>query len=208
MRLAFFLLVLANLIFFSWDSGYFGGQAEGREPQRLQDQLHPEKMKVAVAEQALPAVPPQLACRMIDKLAPADAEQLQKGLQEAGGDLVATLAGGDDAPSFWVAIPALPNKAAADKKAGELKLLGVTDFHVMQSDGSFAISLGLFRSESGASEFLLGLNKKGVKSARIETRAKPPVPVRLEVRGPAELLAKRLPELLAGIAGAAAVDCP
>lgn len=205
MRAVFFLLVLANLVLFVWAQGYLGGQQEGREPQRLKDQIEPEKMKVT-ALAAAPAAPQ--ACRRVEGLAAKDAEQVQQALQGSG--LAASIqAGAEEAPSFWVNISALPNKAVADKKASELKLFGVTDFHVMQVEGgSFVISLGLFKTEDGASEFLQGLNRKGVKSARIETKARPPAQVRIEVRGAADLLAKRLPELLAGTIGATAGDCP
>ncbi len=204
MRTAFFLLVLANLVFFVWAQDYFGGQDEGREPQRLNDQIHPDKLKVEVP--APPPAPPPQACRRIDGLAAKDAERLRAAIQEAG--LAATLQPGEEIASFWVNIPDLPNKAVADKKTSELKLFGVVDFHVMQSEGgSFVVSLGVFRNESGANELLQELVKKGVKSARIETK-KAPAPARVEVRGAADLVSQRMPEWLAGAAGATVADCP
>ncbi|WIM05154.1 MAG: hypothetical protein OHM77_10665 [Candidatus Nitricoxidivorans perseverans] len=45
-RTVFLLLVLANLVFFAWDQGYFGGQDEGREPARLSGQFQPERLRV------------------------------------------------------------------------------------------------------------------------------------------------------------------
>ena len=208
MRIAFFLLVLANLLFFVWAQGYLGGPDEGREPQRLADQLHAGKMKVTVVEKKV-AVPPPQACRLIDGLAAADAEHLQKALGGNGGELVANVRLGEETPAWWVNINSLANKALADKKAGELKLLGVTDFHVMQTEGgSFAISLGIFDNEATATEFLQSLAKKGVKSARIDARPRPPTSVRVEVRGPAEAIGRRLPGLLAGLPAARAAECP
>jgi len=206
MRLVFFLLVLANLVFFVWAQGYLGGQDEGREPQRLAEQLHPEKMKVTVPEKA--AAPPPAACRVVDGLAAAEAEQLQKALSGNGGELVASLRPGEETPAWWVSINSLATKALADKKAGELKLLGVTDFHVIQTEGgSFALSLGVFDSEAAAVEFLQSLGKKGVKSARVDARPRPPV-ARVELRGPAAAIDKRLPALLAALPAARVADCP
>ena len=49
-RLAFLLLVLANLAFFVWAAGYLGGTDEGREPDRLRNQINPDKLRIAVAE--------------------------------------------------------------------------------------------------------------------------------------------------------------
>lgn len=205
MRVAFFLLVLANLVFFAWAQGYFGGQDPGREPQRLAEQLHADKMKVTVAEK--PAAPPPPACRSVDGLTAAEAEQLQKALGGNGGELVASLRPGAETPAWWVSINSLATQALADKKAGELKLLGVTDFHVIQTEGgSFALSLGVFDHEAAAEEFLQSLARKGVKSARIEARPRPPL-ARVEVRGAAAALDKRLPGLLAALPAARVADC-
>ena len=198
MRSAFFLLVLANLVFFVWAQGYLGGQETGREPQRLAEQLHPEKLKLS---------PPPLpqGCKRIEGLAAKDMERLQPLIQEGG--LATSVQTTEEAPSYWVNIPGLPGKDAAERKTAELKVRGVADFHVMQAEGgTFVVSLGIFRSESGANDFLLGLNKKGVKSARVDKR-KGASATRLEVRGAADILTKHLPEWLAGAAGATATDC-
>lgn len=199
MRGVFFALVLANLVFFAWAQGYFGADDAGREPQQLAEQLNPGKMTVTVREK--PAAVAAAACRIVSGMTARDAEQLQKTLGE--GVALRSF----DETNWWVSINALPNKAAADKKAAELKLLGVTDFHVLQGDGgSFAVSLGVFDSEAAATEFLQALGRKGVKSARVESKAK--APTRFELRGPGDLLAKRLPELIANTVGASVVDCP
>jgi hypothetical protein len=225
----FFLLLLANVLAFAWSAGYLGGQEEGREPQRLQNQLHPEQMTVTVVAApaaAAPASNPPAAvpvsaaavpapaataaakssplCRRLDGVAPKDGGMIQQSLQKAG--FVVTMLPMDER-SYWVNIPALPNKAAADKKTSELKALGVIDFHVMQGEGgSFVISLGVFSDEAAATQLLQGLAKKGVKSARLDTRTKPSAALRLELRGPSELFA-RLPQLLTAVPGATPIDC-
>ena len=45
-RLFFFLLVFANLLFFAWAQGYFGRTDENREPQRLAQQLQADKLRI------------------------------------------------------------------------------------------------------------------------------------------------------------------
>ena len=198
MRGVFFALVFVNLVFFAWAQGYFGEADAGREPQRLADQLNPGKMTVTVREK--PAVAAE-GCRIVSGVAARDAEQLQKTLGE--GVALRPL----DETNWWVSINALPNKAAADKKAAELKLLGITDFHVLQGEGgSFAVSLGVLDSEAAANDMLQALGRKGVKSARVEPKAK--VPTRFELRGPAPLVEKRLDEAVAGLAGASVANCP
>jgi hypothetical protein len=234
MRVVFFLLLLANVLVFVWSAGYLGGQEEGREPQRLQNQLHPEQIIVTVvaapaaaaptsslpaaltvsaapasaiaptATAAAPAAKSSPVCRRIEGVAPKDGGMIQQSLQKAGF-VVAMLP--MDERSYWVNIPALPNKAAADKKAAELKALGVIDFHVMQGEGaSFVISLGVSNDEAAAAQLLQGLTKKGVKSARLDTRVKPSAALRLELRGPGELFT-RLPQLLSAVPGASPADC-
>ncbi|MGO4478980.1 SPOR domain-containing protein [Massilia sp. 2TAF26] len=82
-----------------------------------------------------------------------------------------------DVTSYLVNIPPQGSKEAAERKAGELRGLGVTNFFIMQGDSpmKWAISLGVFKTESGAQALLAQLNKQGVHSARITPRG-PSVP--------------------------------
>jgi hypothetical protein len=86
---------------------------------------------------------------------------------------------------WWVFIPPLAGKADADKKAGELKLLEISDFFVVQDGPSrFAISLGVFSSEKGAQDRLADLKAKGVRSARVGPRPGKDSTVRIQAQGP------------------------
>ena len=73
----------------------------------------------------------------------------------------------DNDPGYWVYIPPLKTQAEADKKAGELKARGITDFYVLQDAGpwQFAISLGVFKTEEAATTYLEQLRQKSVRSA-------------------------------------------
>jgi hypothetical protein len=74
--------------------------------------------------------------------------------------------------SHIVYIPPQGDKEAADRKVGELRRLGITDFYVMQDNSPmrWGISLGVFRTEESARAHLAALNLKGVRSARIGQR--------------------------------------
>jgi hypothetical protein len=74
--------------------------------------------------------------------------------------------------SYWVNIPPQGGKAGADRRAAELKQLGLDDFFVVNDagDNRFAISLGLFRAEGLAQRQLETLQKKGVKGATVTAR--------------------------------------
>ena len=77
-----------------------------------------------------------------------------------------------DVTSYLVNIPPQGSKEAADRKAAELRGLGVTNFFIMSGDSpmKYAISLGVFKTESGAQTLLAQLTKQGVHSARITPR--------------------------------------
>lgn len=89
--------------------------------------------------------------------------------------------------NWWVYIPSLPGKAEAEKKAGELRDLGVSDFFIVPDGQSrHAISLGIFSSEKGSSDRLAELKAKGVRSAVAGPRPSKDTVVSLQVRGPAD----------------------
>jgi hypothetical protein len=73
----------------------------------------------------------------------------------------------DDA-RYIVFIPSQGSKEGADRKAGELRKRGVTDFYIMQ-DGNlrWGISLGIFKTEDAANAHLFSLNQQGVRTARV-----------------------------------------
>ncbi|CAG0982243.1 hypothetical protein RHDC4_01965 [Rhodocyclaceae bacterium] len=204
-RALFFLLVLVNLVLFAWGQGYFGTRSEGREPLRLQEQLNPEKLKIGQGA-ATPQPPARQACLRVEGLAQAEAEGLQKALQEGGGGVAAIVTAAEES-SYRVSIGPLPNKAMADKKAGELKQLGIADFQVASGEaGAFSIHLGTSSSEAGANDLLQKLGKKGVRSAHVDALAGAPATASLEARGAEDVLHKRLAALL-GTSAATVVDC-
>ncbi len=203
------LLVLANLLFFAWGQGYFGDTEEGREPQRLVKQLLPEKLHVAGAL-ATSAAPPVEGCRLVGGLSLDEAQRLRTQLAEKEPKLHLAVKSVEEESGYRVVVPALPDRQAAEKKMLELKRLGFADVSLVQDDGpgKFAVSLGLFKSAPAANEYLQGLARRGVRSAKVQARGKSVAAVQLVVRGPSDLLATRLPELLAGFPAAGVADCP
>lgn len=125
----------------------------------------PEKPAVAAANEKL--------CLRWEHLAQADANQLVTRLgDKVRGVRVVKKAEPGEGNGWWVYIPPLAGKDEADKKAGELRQLGVTDYFIVQEAGPnrHAISLGLFSSEKGGQERLAELKARGVRSARLNIR--------------------------------------
>lgn len=209
-------MLLANLLFFAWTQGYFGAVGAGHEPQRLASQLAPERLHIIGIGQPAPvtgpvtavAGPPPESCRLVGGLSKDEAQRLRTDTKLTGLRLAVKTS--NNSSTYLVLIPSLANRLAADKKLAELKQLGLSGFYVMLEEGAykFAISLGQFDTEAAAVEFLQGLAKRGVKSAKLQVLDKPADQVQLEVRGPADLLDKQLPPLFAGKTSAAISDCP
>lgn len=187
MRGLFFLLLLANIVFFAWAEGVFGARNEGREPTRLQQQLQPERLSLV-----RPAPPSETACRQSKPLPSAVAEQLSDRLRAEG--LTVTSTALSATAGFAVRMPSQPNRAAVERKIAELKQLGITDFQFWPEgpEGPFVISFGWFSTEEAANEHLAALNKRGVKTARIEPRARASDLRLLTVQGEAATLDARL----------------
>jgi hypothetical protein len=204
-RLIFFLLVLANLVFFVWNQGYFGESDEGHEPQRFQQQLNSEKLRIVNTAQPV-ARKEETACRMINGLTLADAETLKAAATAAGVEArVSPLA---EPALHLVVITDLANKAAADKKMAELARLGVEGANAVALEGGrHEILLGRFAAEAAAREFLQGLTRKGIKSARVDARQQPSLKAGVEARGPATVLLQQLPKLIAPYAEATLGEC-
>jgi hypothetical protein len=194
-RAIFLLLLFANLIFFAWTSNFLGVEDTGHEPARVKDQLQADRLAVVAKDAAAPAQ----ACRRIGPVAVLDAERFKIALGAKSG--IKTVI-------YWVVIPPLSDKAAADKKAVELKRMGIGDFLVVNDAGPYrnAISLGTFSNEETAKDLFDRLGKKGVRSARIDTRLRPTEKALLDVRGEAGVVTKGLADVVPATAPVA--DCP
>ena len=205
-RLSFFLLVFANLLVFAWTQGYFGAPDDGREPQRLSQQLHPEKLRIVGDAAALAVRKDDRGCRTIDGLKLAEAEMLGTAIQAAGGE--AKISPIAEPALHLVVIGDLANKAAADRKAAELTRLGFEGHSLVAlEDGRHEFVLGSFPTEAAAREFLQGLAGRGIKSARLEAREQPVLKARVQARAPASTL-QQLPRIIAPFADAAIGECP
>ena len=78
----------------------------------------------------------------------------------------------EHASGYWVYMSPLKNQAEVQKKIGQLKNLGVNDYFVVQEAGEWqrAISLGVFRTERAAENYLANLRKQGVRTAKVGER--------------------------------------
>lgn len=208
MKALVFLLVLANLLLYAFSTGYFG-RPENPDAMRVEQQVKPELMRLVSRGEApaivVPEAPPEAkptpepeperpppapvanVCVRWDKLSVAEAGQLATriGKNFPAFKLVKRNIAGEGA-NWWVFIPPLPGKDEVDKKAGELKQLGIGDYFIVQEAGPnhFAISLGVFSSEKGGKERLAEIKAKGVRSAQLSLRPGKDALLSLDASGP------------------------
>lgn len=210
MRIAFWLLLLANLLLFAWAQGAVGPQQDGREPERLSRQIVPEKLHIVSASVPVESIANQtpITCKRIAGLSADEAKSLTDAVHVRGGWETQTLPQAAS-PMHWVAIVDLPSNALAEKKKTELRLFGITESEIVPgpTPDSLAVSLGLFREPQRAQEFLQSLIAKGVRSAKIIQRELPADKFAVELRAPNDQLAATLPGLAAALPGAATTDC-
>lgn len=111
-------------------------------------------------------------CPVINNISPNDYAAVQESIQGLKLANLPDFIAPTGAGKYWVYIPPRESLAVAQKKAAELKKLGVDDYFVI-NDGSKwqnAISLGLFSQKDGADRHLKSLQEQGVKSAILRQR--------------------------------------
>jgi hypothetical protein len=111
--------------------------------------------------------------------------------------------------SFWVHIPPQKNRQAAEARVEELKAKGVQEFFIVQEEGPnhYAVSLGLYRSETTANDYLARLKKKGVTQAVITARGGE-AKRDLTLRGPADAVDGAIAKLSADLGELRTANCP
>ncbi|MDD3353712.1 SPOR domain-containing protein [Zoogloea sp.] len=232
LRVAVIVLLFLNLLALALWKGWLGGGVPAGEPERLSNQLKPEAIRL-VAEtrapaprvQPEPSVDPSVDAQ--EEAPPEDRSALQSPLacvafvglnQDQSRELAARLARAgsgfelketrlEQPSSWWVHIPSLGSREGAEKKAGELRRLGVNELFIVQEAGpaQFAISLGLYKNEAAAGRHLAALQERGVRSAQVLTRGSSSA--RVEVRGPVDALATLASDLSDKMGGTARQAC-
>ncbi len=217
MRALFLLFVAANLAFFAWTM-YFAMPDAALDPRPLAQQIEPQKLRI-LAEPRPSAAPepkpkpssegPQAACLEWGGFSVADSARAAQALEPLALGARLTQRSAEETAAWWVFIPPQGSRVAAQKKAAELKTLGVDDYFVVLEEGRtrWAVSLGVFRSEDAAKSRLETLRAKGVRSAQVGERETKVLKVWFQVRNADSALQARLRETAQGYPGTEIRDC-
>jgi hypothetical protein len=196
LKFVFWALLCLNGVLLAYGQGYLGSfkNAE-REPARLKNQVAPDKLKVITPEQAqaaseqsasaepsasaaaasasAPAVA-TIACTEIGPFSAGEAKRFESRLErlDLGERQSRVSVPFQEVTSRLVYIPPLGSKEAAERKAAELRNLGISNFFIISNDSPirWGISLGLFKADGAAQAMLASLARQGVRSARILPR--------------------------------------
>jgi hypothetical protein len=199
LKFFFACLLIANGALFAYQRGYLDTfLSDGHEPSRAARQLNADKIKLISAAEAAAAAaaasaaasasatsnapasaidpaadaaakPDVTACSEIGNFAEADAAKFEKLLAKLTlGDRLSRRKF-DEVSSHIVSIPPQGSKEGAEKKAAELRHLGINDFFIIKDEGSmqWGISLGVYKTQERAQSRLAELYKSGVHSAKI-----------------------------------------
>ena len=220
MRVAFLLLVLANVALYAW---LRYGTPESAEPAPQSRQIAPERLKivspgslppVSVAPKPTPAPvavsTPASACVEWGSFTVGDVSRAEQALEPLGLGARVAQRRTEEHAGWWVFIPPQGNRQRALSKAAELKQLGVEEYFIVQEEGAmrWALSLGVFRTEEAAQARLTSLRDLGVRTARIGTRDATVPKVWLQVKSVDAPLQARLKEIARQVEGTELKDCP
>ncbi|WP_374675543.1 hypothetical protein [Ideonella sp.] len=190
-------LLVANLLFWAWhhppvaQALGLGGQAEGREPERLQRQVRPEAIRVLPAERggaprevavqaalagepgpASAPAPGPAGAGVCVEAGPLGEVAAQAALRELTGAGVAAGAWVDmqrELPGRWVVyMGRYTDREAMRRKGEELAGLGVTATELRRpAELAPGLALGEFGARADAQARLDRLQARGVRTARL-----------------------------------------
>ena len=198
MRAAVLVLILVNVLLFAFAKAYRAAQSE---PGRLDQQVEPQRIRLLSPQEVAALAPSKIAalpdvCVEWGPFAEADRVRAQADLEPlALGRLVSQRPVMIES-AYWVNLGAMPTRAAAERRVGELRAQGITDISVVDSGrGQFTVSLGLFRSESAANSRAETLAAQGVLGTHVEPRQQGAAQAMIVVRDPPQPVVVRLKEL-------------
>lgn len=183
LRLVALLLVLANGVYFAWSQGLLAAwglaPVQQTEPQRVQQQLRPEALRVLTPAEDRAAA----AVKTAECLQAGNFEESQgASLREALGASSALPAGSWSLesvvqPARWIVYMGKYTEAEMlAKKKAELRARNVSFEPLSNASLEPGLSLGGFETQADANKHLDALAQKGVRTARV-------VQERPEVRG-------------------------
>jgi SPOR domain len=207
MRTVFLLLLFANLAFLAW--AYYARSIGSQGERMIAQQLEPEKIRLVSRDEAERLARDRLpACTEWGPIASGDIGRAEEALNGILPGVKVDQVSRTESSGWWVYVPPLATRQAANQRVAELRRAGVTDLFVIPDDVKLrnAISLGVFRSEDAAKSHLESLRKRGVDDAVLTERERN-ARVYLQIQDVPPPLRKRIAELKTAFLGSDVQDC-
>jgi len=191
-------------------------------------QIEPAKLKVVAPADLPPPAPPKPAAAVAPPPPPpptpqpaalkciewgsftiADAPRAEKALEPLALGPRLAHRRTEETAGWWVFIPPQGSRAAAIRKASELKALSIDEYFIVQEAGPYrwSVSLGVFRNEDAAQARLAALRTLGVRSAQAAPRELIVPKVWLQVKNVDAPLQARLKDTARTIEGSELREC-
>ena len=209
MRTAFFVLLFANAVFFAYR--FYVTQYAKPATDPIAQQIQPERVRIVQPEELarLAATRRGVACIELGPVATTEAARAEEAVGGLAGGLKVSRRV-DEATRWWVYIPPLPTRVAANQRIAELKKQGVDDYEFISDDSVWrnAISLGVYSSEETANRRVDELKRRGVRGMQAAPREGRSARVYVQLRDAPEPVRLRFVELKDGFPGADVRECP
>lgn len=217
LRILLLVLILANGLYFAWTQGllraYGFAPAQQSEPQRLEQQINPDAIRVLnaaelkSAQDQAQAVQTPAQCLLAGPFNDTQANALRAAL-EANLPTGMWQLDAVQLPERWIVYMGRYTDAAVlQKKQAELVALHAKVEVVQTPALAMGLSLGAFESKGQAEEALASLNKRGIRTAKVVLERALSTTTELRLPVATEALKKRLDELAPQLAGKALRRC-
>jgi len=214
MRWVFLLLLAVNIGFGVFV--FFMDKALNPDAQLIALQMNADKVRIVpprpAPAPALVTASTRAACIEWGGFGTGELARAQGALDRLGLGARARRVEVSVTAGYWVFIPPQRSQVAMERKVTELRKLGVNEYFLIVDPGRwrYAISLGVFRSEAGATRYLAQLRQKGVRSATVGEREQRVTQTAFLIREPTEEESANLAELKNEFPGSElrVVECP
>jgi hypothetical protein len=210
LRLLVLLLLLANGGYYAWSHGYLlpwgAGPVQQSEPQRLQQQLRPEAVRVLpsgeleraeVQAAQAPRTPECLQSALLDDAQAASVRGALGAWPAGSWDLQAAT----EPPRWIVYMGKYAGVEQVARKRAELRQIGVSFEALANPELEPGLSLGGYPTEAAANAQLQALAQRGVRTARVLQERPEQRGQRLVLPAVDDNLRPRLDELKTALAG-------
>jgi hypothetical protein len=210
LRLLVLLLLLANGGYFAWSQGLLlpwgVGPAQQSEPQRVEQQVRPEALRVLKSDEArrieasasaAPKPPECLQAGLLDDTQAGALRNALDGWPSGSWSLEAAT----EPPRWIVYMGKYLTQDNVTRKKGELRQLGVSFENLGNPSLEPGLSLGGYPSEAEANRQLEALAQRGVRTAKVVQERPEQKGQRLLLPAVDDALRPRLDDLKTALAG-------